>query len=177
MATPQEIRNIRLKNDFQEMKNIRGSIINWEILKGVQPHVEEYKLTVNVRCIIGPTPTYRSKHEIKLVIPDDYPIKAAPIATMLTKPYPYHPNWFESGRWCYGTWNIAEGLGHYVIRMVRTLLYDVEITNERSPANGAANDWFKRNRNNGLFPSDKLRLPDPIHKKKFNINRFKINNQ
>ena len=80
---------------------------------------------------------------------------------MLDEPFVYHPNWFKNGRWCYGTWEMSEGLGRHMIRMIRTLQYDMEITNEHSPANEEARNWYLRMRNSGIFPCDKQEMPDP----------------
>lgn len=165
MPTPQEIRRIRLENDYKEMRNIQGSIISFEA-EGTPP--DKYILTVKVRTIIGPGPVYRDEHQLQVTLPSDYPA-SAPEIVMLTKPQPYHPNWFESGRrWCYGTWDMAEGLGHHIVRMIRTLQYDTEITNEKSPANAHANEWYIKNRNGGFFPCDRQTLPDPT-KPRFEI--------
>ena len=67
--TPQEIRNLRLKNDYDEMVNIKGAIITWKALRGTPPYVEEYELTVNIRGITGNTPDYRDTHVIKVILP------------------------------------------------------------------------------------------------------------
>ncbi|HWW74312.1 MAG TPA: hypothetical protein VNZ44_02895 [Pyrinomonadaceae bacterium] len=142
------------------MCNIRGPIISWQATRGTPPYVEEYRLTVNVRGIIGPGPTYRDQHVIDIEIPSGYP-NAPPRATMVSDPVVFHPNWWAQKHWCYGTWDFAEGLGFYVIRMVRTLQYDPIITNENSAANGRANDWYLRHRNDGIFPCDRQALPDP----------------
>jgi len=48
-----------------------------------------------------------------------------------------------------------------MIRMIRTLQYDMEITNEHSPANEEARNWYLRMRNSGIFPCDKQEMPDP----------------
>ncbi len=157
MATPQEIRRIRLENDYKEMRNIQGPIISFEA-NGTPPH--EYIVTVKVRAIVGTGPDYRGEHRLRVALPSDYPA-SAPQIVMLTKPQPYHPNWWSDGRWCYGTWDMAEGLGHYIIRMIRTLQYDTEITNENSPANTDAKNWYVSNRNRGYFPCDRQTLPDP----------------
>ena len=79
------------------MCNIRGKIISWEAVSGTAPYVEEYRLTVNVRTIIGvgnASPVYRSSSVIKVVLPPDYPYKA-PKITMISDPQPFHPNWYE----------------------------------------------------------------------------------
>jgi ubiquitin-protein ligase len=160
MATPQERRNIRLKNDYTEMVNIKGKIIDWRIIQGIAPYIEEYELTVNVRAIIGPKPEYRNRHILRVTLSPNYPF-SAPLTVMSTTPSPYHPNWYRDGRWCYGGWDIAEGLGHHVVRMMRTLQFDEDITNPNSPANGEASMWYQANRNRGWFPCDQTVLPDP----------------
>ena len=167
--TPQEVRNMRLKNDYKEMCNIRGPLISWQVIQGTPPYVEAYRLTVNVRSIIGPGPNYRDQHIIDVVMPADYP-NAPPKLTMVSEPLVFHPNWWPPPRryWCHGSWDFSEGLGYHVIRMVRTLQYDAVITNEASPANSAANDWYQRHQNEGLFPCDRQMLPDPS-KPKFEI--------
>lgn len=162
MPTPQEQRNIRLKNDYVEMTNISGPIVQWRPLRGSPPFVEAYELTVNVRTLVGPGPDYRDRHVITLALPPNYPF-APPVAEMTTRPQPYHPNWFGSGRWCFGTWDIAEGLGHYVVRLLRTLQFDEEITNPSSPANASARDWYLAHQRRGTFPTDRQVLPDPTH--------------
>ncbi len=168
MATPQEQRKIRLKNDYKEMQNIKGAIISWKPLVGTAPYIEQYELTVNVRTIIDSDPSYREKHVIRVTLPAGYPFRAAPDVVMISKPKPFHPNWFSNGKWCFGTHDISEGLGHHIIRMIKTLQYDLDITNEHSPADGTANCWYVSNKHSGLFPCDKSVLPDPT-KSKFNV--------
>lgn len=163
MPTPQEIRKIRLANDYKQMCNIRGSIISWVVTEGSEPYVEEYKLTVHVRTITGVGsggPQYRDVSEILVTLPPDYPVRP-PKVVMLSSPQPFHPNWWPQKNWCYGSWSPAEALGDHVIRMVKTLQFDMDITNEYSPANSEANAWYKSKKNSGLFPCDKTRLPDP----------------
>lgn len=159
--TPQEIRKIRLESDYKQMCNIRGPVIDWVATRGVTPYVEAYRLTVNVRSIIGPEPEYRDRHLIDLELPSDYPL-SAPKATMVSDPVVFHPNWWPQKHWCYGTWEFSEGLGFYVVRMLRTLQYDPLITNVRSVANHEANDWYVRHRHRDFLPCDRQLLPDPF---------------
>lgn len=173
MTTPQEQRRIRIKHDYQEMLNIKGEIVDWKPIVGTPPYVESYELIVNVRTIIGSGPNYRDNHIIRVTLPPTYPI-AAPLIVMQSSPQPFHPNWYRDKRWCYGTWDIAEGLGHHVIRMIRTLQFDREITNPNSPANLDARDWYLANQNRNYFPCDRKVLPDPT---KDNKKMFKIDNE
>jgi ubiquitin-protein ligase len=164
--TPQKQRNIRLKNDYQEMKNIQGSIVQWRILEGEPPYVESYEVTVKVKTFIGPD-EFRDSHVIKVTLPEGYPM-SAPEVKMISSPQPYHPNWYNGGKWCYGSWSISEGLGHHVVRMMKTLQYDKEITNPDSPANSDAKRWYLNNLERGKFPCDRQVLPDPT-KSKFEV--------
>ena len=163
MATPQEIRRIRLANDYKQMCNIKGNVITWESTKGTAPYIEEYKITINVRTIIGigsDTPQYRNSSVVMVTLPPDYPVKP-PKTVMISSPQPFHPNWFTSKNWCMGSWSMSEALGDHVIRMVKTLQFDLDITNENSPANREANSWYLTKKRSGLFPCDRTKLPDP----------------
>ncbi len=171
------------------MVNIRGELVQWDALRGAAPHVEEYRIRVKLRTIIGISgdiPQYRNEHEISVVIPPDYP-NSPPMARMISNPQPFHPNWYTDGRWCPGIWIMSESLGQFVTRMLLTLQFDLEITNPDSAANPEAEDWYNRHCAGGLFPIDRTVLPDPTvnreeapaAKKTFNIvdqaSRFKIN--
>ena len=163
MATPQEIRRIRLANDYKQMCNIKGNIISWVATKGTEPYIEEYRITINIRTIIGvgsDAPQYRDSSVVIVTLPPDYPMKP-PKTVMISTPQPFHPNWFSTKNWCIGTWIMSEALGDHVIRMVKTLQFDIDITNEHSPANGEANSWYVWKKRSGLFPCDKTKLPDP----------------
>lgn len=171
MATPQEIRKTRLKNDFAEMMNIKGNMIQWEIVKGEAPYVEEYKLTVRVRTIMNAIPTFKDLHIINVIIPPAYP-RIHPTIQMRRDEQPFHPNWYTGGNWCPGSWDMSESLAQNVLRMIRTLQFDKEITNPKSPANSLASDWYLDKINSGLFPCDTQVLPDPT-KSKLTINPTK----
>lgn len=158
--TPQEMRRTRLAADYNEMRAIRGPIIQWSTIGGVEPHFERYLLTVKVRTIVGPAPDYSNEVRLQVDLPAGYPFSAPPIVTALSQPLPYHPNWFPNGRWCYGTWAPQEGLGRHVIRMVRILQFDPAITKVESPANAPATAWWRAMLPKGLFPSDRQDLPD-----------------
>lgn len=161
--TPQEIRRVRLASDYKQMCNIQGNVISWVATKGIAPHIEEYKITVNVRTIIGigsDAPQYRDSSVVMVSLPPDYPMKP-PKTVMVSSPQPFHPNWYTSKNWCHGTWMISEALGDYVIRMVKTLQFDSYISNPDSPANSEANSWYKSKQSSGLFPCDRTKLPDP----------------
>lgn len=175
-VTPSERRKIRLRNDFATMENIRTPWLSWVALRGTPPFVEQYELKLRLRTIIGPRPTYRDTHVIHVSLSPEYPAKAAPLIQMVSDPPPFHPNWFSTGRWCYGTWLVYESLGQHVVRMIQTLQYNKEITNETSLANGEAGRWYMSNLRSGLFPCDSTPLPDPTGakissgmKKKFEI--------
>jgi hypothetical protein len=160
MVTPHEGRNLRLKNDYREMCNIRSSEVSWKATRGQPPFVDVYELDIQIQTIVGPGPSYRSTHRLKIELPPEYPNKP-PNVIMLTAPPPFHPNWFTNGKWCPGPTPISEGLGEHIVRMVRTLQFDPDITNPESSANRAATDWYRANLTRGLFPTDRTSLPDP----------------
>lgn len=167
MATPQEARRIRLMNDHVEMINLKGDMVQWRPIKGEAPYIEAYELVVKIKTITGSQPTYRSEHTISLELSSEYP-RVAPLIKMRTSPPPFHPNWYRDGRWCYGSWDVSEGLGHHVVRMIRTLQFDPDITNPNSPANSDAKDWYVSQQGRGIFPCDRSILPDPT-KSRFTI--------
>ena len=161
MATREALRWARIENDYKEMLNIRGTIIAWEPVRGTAPRIEEYTVSIKLRTIVGPLPIYRDEHVVRIELPPGYPFKTAPVARMTSTPPPFHPNWHPDGLWCFGIWVPSEGLGHYVVRMLRTLQFDREITNEESSTDPARKAWYVRHKESSLFPTDLKILPDP----------------
>lgn len=165
MSSFQELRKRRLSNDYQAMVKIRkNGLIEWRPLSGTGTHIDKYELTVYVRSVIGidgNRPLYQNKHTFHISLAADYP-KTAPTIRTVSGHRIFHPNWYTDGYWCYGTWRISEGLAEYIIRMIKTLQYDKDITNENSAANTVANRWYLANKNSGLFPCDRTQLPDPF---------------
>jgi ubiquitin-protein ligase len=164
MATPLERRYIRLANDYKQMVNLRsqGNMISWTALKGTEPYIESYAVTVRVRSLIRGGTQNRDEHTVSVDLPADYPT-SPPRIVMTSSPPVFHPNWFTNAQWCFGTWTPAESLGHHIVRMVQTLQYDPDITNPHSPANQEAKDWYLRmlRVNPSRFPCDRQPLPDP----------------
>lgn len=156
MATPEEIRLERLRNDAVETRRLHGDVLR-VTADGETP--ERYRLLVRVRSIMSPGPTYRGEHEVEVDLPSGYPW-SKPQIKLLTLPPPFHPNWFLDGGWCGGTWDPEESLARHVLRMVKTLQFDPEVTNPSSPANREAADWYRRNLETGLFPCDRTPLPN-----------------
>ena len=157
MPDPREIRNTRLNNEYIELMRINCSIIQIEPL-GNTPY-EKYKITFNIRTIISPEPSYRSKTVCILTIPARYP-KAPPEIMATTTPYPWHINWFTTGRWCIGYWNIEESLANFIYRCAKTLQFDPEIANPESVANSSAVPFWEANKHNcQVIPSDNQVLP------------------
>jgi len=157
MADPRELRNKRLNNEYEELMRINGSIIQIQPL-GNAPY-EKYRITFNIRTIISPSSKFRDKTVCTLLIPADYPT-GAPSITADNTPYPWHVNWFQSGRWCIGGWSKEESLVNFINRCARTLQFDPEITNIKSPANRDAIDFWNTNKGKrGVIPSDTQALP------------------
>lgn len=157
MADPRALRNKRLENEYKELMMINGDII--QIVPVGSPPYETYKVTFNIRTIISPSPTYRDKTVCTLTIPPNYP-DGAPTITADHTPYPWHINWFQNGRWCFGGWNREESLVNYLNRCARTLQFDPEIANPGSPANTDAMPFWNKNKHNTrMIPCDRKILP------------------
>lgn len=160
MATPQEIRKIRLANDYKQMCNIQGDVISWVPVKGTPPHVDEYRITINVRTITGVNgnqPQYRESSVVFVTLPPGYP-QSPPIARMETQPI-YCPSW--GAAWCPGQWGISEALGDYVIRLTKSLQYNLGLTAPHRNSRSGVDGWYNANKDSGLFPCDTTVLPDP----------------
>lgn len=157
MADLRDLRNKRLNNEYRELMRINGSIIQIVPIGSV-PY-ESYRITFNIRTIISPSPTYRDKTVCTLTIPPNYP-DGYPTITAEHTPYPWHVNWFTSGRWCHGGWNREESLVNFIHRCARTLQFDPEIADTGSPANGSAIAFWNANkRNRRVIPCDTQVLP------------------
>lgn len=158
-----ETTKARLANDYRELMSMTGPLLEVQAISGKPPYVDEYELTIRLRTIIGPEPTYRGVHKIRISLPAGYPQSDFPRAVMVSKPYPYHANWFPNGAWCYGSSShCTEGLGQFVVRLMRTLQFDPYLIDITSVANLDAATWYDQNRYAaGLFPCDKTTLPQP----------------
>ncbi len=159
-----ETRKARLATDYREIMSMQGPLLSVKPLSGRPPYVDEYELTIRLRSITGPEPTYRSVHVVRISLPAGYPTAGElPITVMVTKPYPFHTNWFVSGRYCHGGSSRAtEGLGNYVVRLMQVIAFHPSIIDVTSAANGTAAHWYQQNKRvKGLFPSDTATLPQP----------------
>ena len=171
-----EIRNVRLANDYQEMCNMRGKLLDWKVLKGVPPHVEEYELYINLKSAIDTSSNFRTTHIVKVILPPAYP-KKVPNIFMLSVPKIAHPNWYQDGRWCNGSYNLRESLGTLVRRMMATIQFDPNFANPDSAADSTVLTWYKRQLSLGMLPFDNTQLPDPkgskliIKKRTFKVKR------
>ena len=159
-----ETRKKRLANDYRELMSMEGPYLSVRPISGRAPYYDEYELTIRIRTIIGPEPTYRGVHVVRLSFPAGYPTEDYPRVVMVTKPYPFHTNWFRSGAWCYGSASHnTEGAGNYVVRLMQTLQFDPNMIDTNSAANMDAANWYTQNKHiAGLFPCDTSKLPQPV---------------
>lgn len=85
----------------------------------------------------------REKQEesvVEIDLPETYPFPPGPSVNFKTPIW--HPNVFQSGKWCFGEWKINENLELFVIRLMKAIALDPVITNPHSAANSAAASWF-----------------------------------
>lgn len=153
-------RNERLARDYREMLKIQNRpYLSWVATKGEVPYVEEYLLTVNIRTyalsVKSGMYTVGAIHHctIKVTLWDSYP-HIAPNIRMLSVPSVFHPDWYSKGTYCSSLpWNCDDSLKEYVMRMIKTLLYEPSIIQTKSPANYKALDWYQKNQDNAdWFP-------------------------
>lgn len=163
--TKKELHNIRLKNEYELMKNMKGKskVIDFTVDDPDKP--ERYTVTFNIRTIIGKDangkPIYRDRSVVDITLSKEHP-EVKPTAKMQGTP-PFHPNWYVDGTYCPGIWHSEEALWSYVRRMAETLQFSPDITNPNSPANPAAVPFWNENRK--MFPIDRQELPTGEKKK------------
>lgn len=146
MPSPRDLRNLRLRNEYQEIMRINGDIIKVEPLDS-EPH-EKYRITFNIRTIISTSPTYSERTVCSLTLPPNYP--DAPPSIRPETPPPLNRTWHD-GYWCVGQWNKEESLISCIIRCARTLQCDPTVSGYDS--NGTyygKNIWEQANLNKEL---------------------------
>lgn len=161
--TQKELRAIRLKNDYELMKNMKSKVINFTVDNPEKP--EQYVVTFHIRTIVdvdsAGKPVYRDTSVVDITFPPEYP-EAKPKAVMREK-QPLHVNWYRDRSWCCGHWFSDEPLWSYVRRMAKTIQFDPKYTNVKSPANMDAIPFW--NNNQRYFPTDTQQLPTSEKKK------------
>lgn len=161
MVDQRALRQRRLINEYNELMKINGDIIQIEPL-GASPY-EKYRITFNIRTIIGKNPIYRNKTVCILTVPAGYPEHFPKIAVEDTSmPAPWHPNWYKGGAWCFGSWTKEESLVNYIYRCAKTIQFSSDFTDARKEA--AANPeavlfWNENVDNQNIIPSDTKKLP------------------
>lgn len=167
MPTPREIQNIRISNDYKKMCNLLCDAISWIPIIGEPPYIKEYKIILRIRTIVGldtlSAPIYRDCNEVILKLPENYPYGAPQV---IMKSPIFHPDWYEPfGNqtdyiWSCGMWNAVESLDEFVIRMVKSMQFEISVIALQSSSNNKACQWVLENLNTSLFPCDKSILPD-----------------
>ncbi len=159
-------RGKRIEHDYYCMMKLSEMcpVIQWEAIGGTIPRVTKYKVTFNIRTIIGidafKKPKYRTKSTVIIDL-KDYPF--GKLSTQMVEvPRPYHPNWYQSGSWCQrgGGSSVSEDLATLVIRMAKTIQFRPEVTSVKDWADPIAADWWKENENKGIFPCDNTKIPE-----------------
>lgn len=150
----------RQASDYHELMSMRGSVLDVVPISGTPPYVEEYELTIKVRSIVGPEPTYRSVHKVHLSWPIGHPLCNAPKAVMISKPYTFHPNWFKNGAWSYGSGDIcSKGVRNFVVFLIQSLQFDENLIDLGSVSNLDAANWYREHKNiPGMFPCNATQL-------------------
>ncbi|MDR2368549.1 MAG: hypothetical protein LBF58_10680 [Deltaproteobacteria bacterium] len=157
MANPRTLRNIRLENEYKELMAINGEIIQIEAMD--KPPHENYRVTFNIRTIVGPEPIFSHQTVCLLKLPPNYP-KGSPTICAESPPYPFHVNWRANGSLCQDKWNLEDTLVDLVLLCARTLQSDPAVTNVAIVMTQEAMGFWRKNKGKkGIIPSDTQVLP------------------
>lgn len=161
-------RKERLVFDYREMLKIQNRpYLSWIATKGEPPYAREYLLNVRLRtyvfsakknkCTVGAI----RRCSIRVTLWDSYP-DIAPYICMLDIPPVFHPDWYSKGTYCPSQpWRPTDSLKDHILRMLAGLKYEQPLTDNGTPANFKAQDWYRDNRDNAaLFPSDTAELTE-----------------
>lgn len=167
------VREDRLQAEYNAMKKFRSKVVSWETVGNHNPP-DVYHFTYDLRSVVGFSngkPKFHKGFKVEVKFPSDYP-RGKPEVRLISKPYPYHPNIWKSGRFCLeGTQHWIPGIGvplDWICQMVGEMIAFQEVYLD-SPANGdrTLRNWVKDTRNfrsvskvaNPVDPSP-IRLPD-----------------
>ena len=93
------VQEARLQAEYQAMQKFRSQVVTWETSSTNDPP-DTYRITYHLRSVVGfdtETPRYRSRHQVEVHLPPDYP-RCPPIVNVIRQPCVLHPNIYTSGR-------------------------------------------------------------------------------
>ena len=158
----------RLANEYahtMKLNEASGGMISVRPAPGENiPYVKKYHVTYNIPTYIsgGLLPKKQDRTVVEVSVTALNTAPRAKVVAGLSQ-VPFHPNWYNHGSVCNGTgWEGKEmWLSDYICFVGELLQFKASRINPNSPANHAANDWWKANRNNRrLFPTDSRPMPN-----------------
>jgi len=155
------IRKERLIRDLAAVQNIKREFLDFDAFNPPAP--ERYEFRFRLRGISAArhdSPVYTPDgfwHRIEIKLPQFYPEHLTNDDVRFISAPIFHPNVFPDGRVCIGGFNPIESLAAFVLRLARYIQCDSAITGLHSPANTAAQDFFRAHPD--LFPCDDTVLP------------------
>ncbi len=149
---------MRLKSDYESMRELNGSVISWkpisqfDMAKNIYP--DKYEVTFN---ILAPTTSGDSRQHILTIdcSSPSYP-NSDPAVRFITPPV-MHPHIYEDQRVCIGHFGLGESLAAFCVRLARFIQFDPLMINNGSIASSRFNSWYRANI--GRFPMDRSPLP------------------
>lgn len=145
------VRETRLLAEFNEIQAFRSAVLKLQLAEGTPP--SHYLFWFNLRSIISfdaaGAPVYHTGFEVEFVYPAEFPRKG-PEVRFIKKPWPVHPNVFQSGRICLeGGQNWIPGVGVPLTSMVYMVgqIIAFQEVNRMSPANNntVLDMWIQQN--------------------------------
>jgi proteasome lid subunit RPN8/RPN11 len=190
-------RTTRLSNDLAEMQKLSRLVPAIRFIKdNVSSYPAHYKIDIDIQGLVKEgtqaEPVYHNGFRLDVKLPIEYPHSSLP--QCLISPFPFHPHfqkytiedfglqtipYYLKGGWSWGMWIPYElqnqGLGMFILGVVRSLKYDSDFIIEHAPQIGNidALNWYKQVhlKHPNIFPIDKSPLPDSIYapSKKFSM--------
>jgi len=150
-----DIREARLRNDYEQVRNLinRSELIHIVTTEGIPP--EKYLIRFTCRGVekIKPNgdPVFREQHEVSVYLHAEYPLKQPQLKWLTPM---FHPNIHVTGAVCIGAWWPAKKLDELLLSLAEMVQY--KNYDPKDPMNSKAAAWALRHKH--LFPVDSRSL-------------------
>lgn len=112
----------------------------------------KYNIVAFIRSIADPTPRYVKSVQMTITFPESYPADSPSVC--LYKTQLFHPNFTVHGKWTDNSVRNDETLSDYLMRLIKTMQFK-EI-NAETVADRNAMAFYHKNKDRGVFPTDKV---------------------
>lgn len=152
--TREGVRRIRLEIEYRELLEFCAkcnAVKAVKVLKTDNGVPVKYMLEISIRTYISET-DMTNNSVIDVTIDKNYPW-SLPFVFM-HDPVVFHPNWYESGKWCGIPGDATESLSGLIFKVLRSTAFDEVMVNLYSVSNSKAYEWYIQNMDKpGMFPT------------------------